>query len=336
MLSCVFCAHAADTSEFSNKLPQENSFKQYTLSLIGNSDNEQYNETVKKYISDFHSRFVIPISTFSKDYLNIFNDSLFYPFAGADISYPLLFFPHVNKFVLIGLEFPGQIDIVKEKYNLDNFKPQIEGFLKSGFFKTMKMSEQMHYKHGVIPMLVAQIGLLGGMVENITSISEPYKGILVDFSYNNLNKKLYYFRANLDDHSIKNSFFNFLKENKLIENCMLKASSYKLHQVEFKYLRQYMLDNCKVILQDDTGMPVKYLLNQNRKINLFGNYIQPYGEEFKPYYQKELANLYTEQADKTHLEFCFGYGCSKVEANILTAIMNEYLEPAVKPEIESN
>ncbi len=316
----------------------ENSFTKFTSMLIGESENTQYNQTIKQYVTHFKERFVTPIDTFSKENLTIYNNTLFYPFAGADISYPLLFFPNLKQYVLVGLEFAGQIEVIKDKYDLSSFQPQIEGFLKSGFFKTMNMSAQMHYKQGVIPMLVAQIGLLDGMVENITPISEPFKGLLIDFKHNNINKKLYYFRANLDDNSSKNGFFEFLQNNKLIDNCMLKASSYKLHQIEFKQLRQFMLNNCKLILQDDTGMPIKYLQQQKREIKLFGDYVQPYGNEFKPYYQKNLADLYKPIENKVKLNFCYGYGCDKTEANILTATTTDYINEVdlVEPEIEAN
>ena len=107
---------------------------------------------------------------------------------------------------------------------------------------------------------------------------------------------------------------------------MLKASSYKLHQWGFDHLRQFMLNNCQSILQDDTGMPLKYLQQQNRDIEIFGDYVKPYGEEFQHYYQKELAKLYKEKENKVSLKFCYGYGCDKVETNILLAKIKNYTE----------
>lgn len=295
-----------------------NKFENFTNILIGKDEKDPlYNKVVEDYSNNFKSNFIDPISMFSAKNINTSKKSLFYPFAGPDVSYPLLLFPNLEQYVLVGLEFPGNPDMVQNNFKLSNFKPQIEGYLKSGFFKTMNMSAQMHYYQGVIPMIVAQIGLLSGRVQNIEAISEPYKGIIVTFTHNQIEKKLYYFRANLNDNNNKDAFFNFLHTNNVTENCMLKASSYKLHQVEFKQLRQFMLDNCQLILQDDTGMPVKLLENKGNEIEIFGNYVNPYGSEFKPYYQKELAYLYKIQQNKTKLDFCFGYGCDKIEANIL-------------------
>jgi hypothetical protein len=299
---------------------EENKFTQLTQKLIAkNIDEQAYNQEIEEYISSFREAFITPIKDFGDNYLETNKDSLFYPFSGPDISYPLLLFPQVKSYVLIGLEFPGNSDIVNKNFQLSEFKPQVKGYLTSGFFKTMNMSAQMHYHQGVIPILLTQIGLLDGVVHNIENISEPLKGIRVEFTHNNLEKKLYYFRANLDDHNDKAKIFQFLEENQLLSNCMLKASSYKLHQIEFKQLLQFMSNKCELILQDDTGVPVKLLQQQGREIELFGDYINPYGSEFRPYYQKELANLYQKQKDKIELNFCFGYGCKKAKANILVA-----------------
>ncbi len=319
------------------------SFEKFSDLLVGKDPNEvEYNKIIESYSNNFKLRFVNPITAFTESNLHIGKKSLFYPFAGPDISYPLLFFPNLEQYVLVGLEFPGSPEFINHKFNLAGFKPQVEGYLRSGFFKTMNMSAQMHYNQGVIPMLVAQIALLNGKVENITSISEPYKGVMVEFSHNQMNKKLYYFRANLNDYNDKTKFYEFIQKNNLIENCMLKASSYKLHQVEFKQLSKYMLDNCQLILQDDTGMPVKALQHKGNDIELYGDYIKPYGDEFRPYYQKTLAELYKTKANKIPLNFCFGYGCDRVESNILISKIKGYSalsNPSVdllEPEIEAN
>ena len=301
-------------------------FAKFTNLLAGkeqteNQANKQYNDAIEISWNKFKTGFFEPMSGFAKEQLApiIQGKSLFYPFSGPDISYPLALFPNVDNYILVGLEFPGHPEIVQKSFDLEKFQLQAQGYLASGFFKTLKMSAQMYHQQGVIPIIVTQIGLLGGVVHNITINLEPYRGIIVEFEYQNSKKNLYYYRANMDDHNIKPEFLEFVKQNHYADNCMLKASSYKLHQIEFKKLRQFMLDNCSLILQDDTGMPLKYLQTQNRELHLFGNYINPYGSEFKPYYQKDLAQLYKQKENKLKIDFCYGYGCKIVEANILVA-----------------
>lgn len=296
---------------------EENNFQQFTKLLLGSSDNNlEYNQMIQQKTDNFKENFVTPISNFSQEQLkDITGNTLFYPFAGADISYPLLLFPSFEQYVLIGLEFAGNPKLFAQNFDLNFFLPQAEGYLHSGFFKTMNMSMQMRYNQGVIPMLVLQIALLGGMVDNIETISLPFNGLKIDFIYQGTHKRLYYFRTNLDDSVDKDKLYEFLGEK--LDGCMLKASSYKLQQPEFKQLRAFVVDNCKAILQDDTGVAVNLL--QKRNIRLFGNYNEPYGSEFRPYFQKTLNLLYREQKDKIPLKFCYGYGCNNVEANILLA-----------------
>lgn len=297
---------------------EESSYQKFAELLTGKDEKQnEYNKVFYYYQDNFNNRFVKPITDFAKNNIKTEEKVLFYPFAGADISYPLLFFPEVEKFLLIGLEFPGSPEVVNKAFSLEKFKPQVEGYLRSGFFKTLNMSAQMHYDQGVIPMLVTQITLLGGKVQNIIKLIDPYKGIKITFDYQDKVREVSYFRANLDDYADKTKFFQYVNDSKLIGNCMLKASSYKLQQPEFKHLRKFLLDNCNYLLQDDTGIAVSILNSLNGNIELFGNYVKPYGDEFKPYYQKELEYLYRQNLSKQHLDFCYGYGCGKVETNLL-------------------
>ncbi|MEK6733850.1 MAG: hypothetical protein AABY27_01950 [Pseudomonadota bacterium] len=328
---CIFIISANYTAIANPSI----NYKDFTKILVGKTYNEKYaryNDVIQNEIDNFHNEFILPITNFSINNLAINNNALFYPFSGPDISYPLLLFPQIQQYTLVGLEFPGYPELLEKNFQISIFEPQIEGYLKSGFFKTMNMSAQMHRDLGVIPMLIAQIGLLDGEIKNITRISAPYNGIVIDFIHNNLAKKLYYFRANLNDYNDKEEFFDFINKNHLIDNCMLKASSYKLQQVEFSGMRTFMLEKCNIIVEDDTGIALKSLLQNKFDVSLFGNYTNPYGSEFKPYYQKDLAKLYSRIDNKTQLDFCFGYGCNQVEANILVAKKDKNQTSSIHPE----
>ncbi len=304
----------------------------FAKKLLGKEQaSNDYFNSIKSNIDCFTTQFIEPIDSFVKDHFSFTGNSLFYPFAGPDISYPLLFFPNVENYTLVGMEFPGLPDVFMKDFQLELFKTQLIGYLNSGFFKTMNMSAQMHYRQGVIPILLAQIALLGGEVTNVSLVPDYKRAISIEFIHNNLKKRLYYFRMNLDDSADNSNFYAWVTQNKLSDNCMIKASSYKLQQIEFGQMRAFILKNCSNILQDDTGMQIKLLLQDKRSIKLFGNYIRPYGDEFKPYFQQELANLYLRQSPKIQLNYCFGYGCKKVEANILAAQKNLYSELLNKP-----
>jgi len=116
-------------------LAVESNYESFTNLLIGKNNNyEQYNQVINDYSVNFKKSFIDPINKFTEDHLTISKESLFYPFAGPDISYPLLFFPKLKSYVLVGMEFPGNPEIVKKEFKLLDFQPQIEGYLRSGFF----------------------------------------------------------------------------------------------------------------------------------------------------------------------------------------------------------
>ena len=80
-----------------------------------------------------------------------------------------------------------------------------------------------------------------------------------------------------------------------------------------------MLTNADVILQDDTGVPLKKF-PKDFKIHLFGNYLMPYGKEWSGYFQKDLYKIYYETNPKSKVPFCYGYGCGRSPVAIILAI----------------
>ena len=77
--------------------------------------------------------------------------------------------------------------------------------------------------------------------------------------------------------------------------------------------------NAKVILQDDTGVPLKEL-SKDFRIHLFGNYLKPYGKEWVGYFQKDLYKMYQETVSESDITFCYGYGCGRSPVAMMLAI----------------
>lgn len=303
-------------------LAQENEFKYFTETLIGNnksSKNFEYNLIVQNYKINFEYSIVKPIKNFVAQHIVNSGKSLFYPFAGADISYPLMFFPKVKTYILVGMEFPGDPDNFIKFFSISSFKGQVENFLRRGFFQTMAMSAEMNSKIGVIPMLLFQIAILGGEVIGLKKINSPAIGLEIDVNFNGETKKIFYFKINLDDSSNKISLLNFVIDNYFSDNCMLKASSYKLQQKNYHQLLDFITSHCSNILQDDTGVSYEVLVKSNFSIQMFGNYIKPFGAEFINYDQPVLRESYLKLNNIINLDFCYGYGCKIVDSNILFA-----------------
>jgi hypothetical protein len=89
------------------------------------------------------------------------------------------------------------------------------------------------------------------------------------------------------------------------------------HHREFSVIRDLVLNNANTIMQDDSGMPFKYLVADTWKVQLYGKYTQPFGV-FKYWAEPELAKAYSEPGVKP-LPFRIGYGYSAIPSNELVA-----------------
>ena len=72
-----------------------------------------------------------------------------------------------------------------------------------------------------------------------------------------------------------------------------------------------------VIVQDDSGIPVRYFPPQEWNLRLYGAYTPPLNL-FKEYYQPDLADLYQRTPTKS-LDFGAGYKWNYKEATLIVA-----------------
>ena len=260
------------------------------------------------------------IETFVDKQLKITTTSskaIFYPFGGPDLIYPLTLFPQAHSYLLVGLEPVGVLD---ESLQIpSNLDAQLDSLLRRSFFVTASMRQFISSKQGVLPMFLAQIALQGGVVKDIQIINHPFGKLLeISFTHLQLDKKLLYVQTNVVDQSLNEDFTKFIENNELFDACIIKASSYALHQKSFSKLRNFILAKANIILQDDSGISLREL-SQDFEIHLFGDYTKPYGVEWAGYFQQDLRKMYDDTQSRPKIPFCYGYGCGKVQTGLLLA-----------------
>lgn len=257
----------------------------------------------------FWKSFGHKLQTFQKDHVPQAR-SVFYPFGGPDLLHPLLLFPDAESYVLVGLETIGEP--LTEKNSKAAYE-KINSLLKRGFFVTAKMSTSLNDKCGVRAALAMEILLIGGKIKSDELIDE--KTMCITFDLDGRERKVYYLRRNLVTSA--DSVFSFLAEKGINDACMMKAASYCPHREMFNAVTNYIVENFNTILQDDTGIPYKDL--KGFDLHLYGKYVKPYGVEWRGYEQPKLQKLFEKSQDVPHLNFCYGYGCGRVEANVVIA-----------------
>jgi hypothetical protein len=136
-----------------------------------------------------------------------------------------------------------------------------------------------------------------------------------------------YFMLNVDDAALTKSAPNFLPWVKRLGPLatMLKSASYLLHQdsarepaPSFDQLRTLLLAQSQVLVQDDSGVPLKYFSRERWKLAFHGAYEAPI-PMFSNRLQKDLK-LELSLNSTGRLPFSYGYNRKRGEANLMTAV----------------
>jgi hypothetical protein len=264
---------------------------------------QRFNNKTARGLDHFISDHLTPVTKEIK--------TVFYPFGGPDLTYPLMMFPSASHFVIVGLEFPGKVENV-EQITATDCLPQVESLLKRSFFITSQMCKQLPKRTGVMAPLFLQLKLFGVQEVTLADPDLPYQGVKIAFHHQGQEKTIHYYRMDLSDEHNPQQFLEDLKNHQLIQGCLIKSSSYIPHQRNFKIIRDFITANARLIVQDDSGVPIKYL-KKNFDIQVYGHYRGPYGAEFANYRQNDLPS-----GDKK-LPFCFGYGCGRQYSFVMVA-----------------
>jgi len=132
--------------------------------------------------------------------------------------------------------------------------------------------------------------------------------------------KLFYFTVNLSNTRLQEDppFLSFLSRLQG-STTFLKATSYMIHNPGFSIIRKHVLAESAAVLQDDSGVPYHFYLSPSWRVQLYGEYVRPYGS-FSFMEQPDLRNAYLTQKPRP-LPFRIGYGSKAVPSNLLFATM---------------
>ena len=129
-------------------------------------------------------------------------------------------------------------------------------------------------------------------------------------------RTLYYFSTNLADDGVKNSKFLKFCETLAPGDGLVKSASYLLHSGGFSKVRDFLLANSAAMVQDDSGIPLRYYDRKKWDLQPFGRYLGPIGV-FPGSYQHEYAALFRNSRP---IDFGIGYRWQPHESNLLLAI----------------
>ena len=276
--------------------------------------------------------------------------TMFYMFGGPDFIHADAFFPNASVYVLSGLEPIGPLPNVPAPPSEDlaaalgSLRLSLNNFLQFGYFITSEMGTQFKSGTftGILPVLymflarsdktISQVELVtlngSGEAVPVRGKRKP-TGVRISFSSaDGRPRRLYYFRTDLSDAGVgKSGFLKFCARLGQGDS-LLKSASYLLHLESFSNVRKFLLKHSAVIVQDDSGVPLKYLVPGNWRLRPFGQYVGP-TDEFKRHYQPELAQLFRSGGAQP-VNFGIGYRWHPQRTNILIA--DRLTAPGVRPQ----
>lgn len=282
---------------------------------------------------------------------------LFYMFSGPDFLYADAFFKGASTYVLSGLEPVGKIpdlaalpprSLGGELRGLQN---SLNSVLSFSFFITKKMKTELRDGRltGTLPILYTFLARSGKTVKDTTLVSlnpdgsvtafdaatQPAKGaspgVKITFSSaGGPDQTLYYFNTDLSDGGLKTSGFLAFCKGLGQGDSFVKSASYLMHSDNFSVVRDFIVANSATLVQDDSGVPLRFLDDKSWRITAFGRYLRPIGIFSAKTYQPKMQEIFGKGRAQP-LDFGIGYRWRPNESNLLLAVREAVRADAAAP-----
>ena len=251
-------------------------------------------------------------------------DTMFYMFAGPDFLYANVFFPSANTYVLAGLEQIGQVPDLAQispanlALELAGLRGTMSSILRFQYFITKDMRTEFGRGAitGTLPILYVFLARLGYNIIEVAPVKSPAEGVRITFQdpAREETQTLFYYKTDLSGAG-KNAFFKWCAERGPGLS-LIKAASFLMHGEGFAGVRNFLLEHSQVILQDDSGIPLR-AFPRGWEVRCFGNYV-PHRTDFAKYTQPDLLAVY-QKNPPSPLGFAFGYHWQKEEGLLMMA-----------------
>ena len=253
--------------------------------------------------------------------------TVFYPFSGPDFVTVSHLFPQADRFVMVAMQAAGEpadmanmssgrVQSFQAKFMREWMK-----FSRLAFFRTDDLNEDLRDKHaqiGITTILITFALYSGYDVKAVYPIvfdeasgdyikgNGPWKSVRLELSKAGKPVVLDYVSLDLSDDVLSQSASTrawLARESR--HPVLLKAASHLLQETYFAVLRDILVENATMVIQDETGLNYTNLA-QIGPVDLYGGFLYPH-ELFNRKKQESLAQAYRESKDVKPLPFAFSY-----------------------------
>jgi hypothetical protein len=263
----------------------------------------------------------------------------YYLFSGPDILYAKTIFPFSSTYVLCGTEPVGSVpdmagwDSGTVAGALANTRRSIGNLTRFAYFITKEMRADLNSRqlNGVTPIFYLFLARMGCQIERVDYVnlsssgtlgSGGVPGVRISFRSGAGTQTMYYFKADLSNGGSGEAVLNFCRRTGSDGLGLLKAASYLLHGDGFSKSREFLLSECRVIVQDDSGIPLRSFQSGRWQLRFFGRYTNTTGGIFAKYYQADLAEAFA-RVQPAPLDFQISYQYDPKEANVMVATKSQ-------------
>jgi hypothetical protein len=310
-------------------------------SMTGDAEWKRHEQFFKTSWKEFEDKNLSKVRAWSQENVKQPESVLYYMFSGPDILYADAFFPNATTIIMSGLEQTGpipQATSLNSRYlssELGGIRASLGNLLKHGYFITSEMGSQLSHARldGTIPVIYLFLARSGKTIRDVSLIALDKEGKvhaqdeagvpnnargvkIVYAGSDGKERTLYYFRTDLSDKGVAATGFLQFCQGFGTGNALVKSASYLLHTPGFSTVRDFLLKNSAGLLQDDTGIPVKYLIDANWQIRPYGTYMHPI-QQFWHADQPKLWEIYKKERPAP-LDFSVSYHWGK-PSNLLFA-----------------
>lgn len=282
------------------------------------------------------------IRVWSKAHVPGHRKQMLYMFSGPDFLYADAFYPRADTYVLCGLEPVAPVpDVTRLSRGgraraLSELRESMRTVLSYSFFITKEMKSDLRTgrMRGTVPLLYVFLARAGKTIHSVklvglnddgtvTSLAKAgrraSKGVKIVFSQGGRKRQtLYYFQTDLSNGGLRKSGFRKFSASLGPADSLVKSASYLLHSGNFSLARKFLLKQSAVLIQDDSGVPVRYLKGNEWTLHPFGQYLGPISL-FANRYQREMKSLFSRSRAKP-IDFGIGYRWRPRRSNVLLAI----------------
>ena len=286
-----------------------------------------YQKTIGQPLSNFAAAQIAPKA----------GGTVFYPFSGPDFVTVAHAFPNADRYVMVAMQAAGApvtlatMSAQRSQGFQAKFMREWMKFSRLAFFRTDDLNEDQRDQFapiGVTTILSTFALYMGFDVMDIypivyddktgdfiKSTTGQWSSVRLVLSKAGKPVTLDYVSLDLSDSSLStNNPMRTWLAREAKNPGLIKAASHLLQESYFSVMRDILVANATMVVQDETGLDYTYL-TQIGQADLYGGFLFPH-ELFNRKKQESLGKAYRESTNTKPLPFAFSYNKTNERNNV--------------------